>query len=114
MRDTRTPIAHSQKSARVAIEYSIARRVIDAPQHRSAINGLPVIRASFLRLLYIHGCKTLIRSAIKDRNAYITRTFGTAHRIRRDTQKTHTRKAGGIAGTLFLRSDAITTSVRMI
>jgi len=83
---------------------------MDAPQHRSAINGLPLITASFLKLLYLHGCKTLIRSAIKDRNAYITRTFGAAHRIRRDTHETHTRKAG----TLFLRSDAITTSVRTI
>jgi len=52
----------------------LRNRIIDTPQHYSAINGLLVISASFLGPLYIRGCKTLIRSAVKDRNAYITRT----------------------------------------
>lgn len=92
-----------------AIGYS-TRRVIGAPQHRSAINGLPVISTSFLSPLYIHGCKTLIRAAIKDRNAYITRTGGGIVYTVRRAQNTRRRRArGGIAGTSFLRSNAITT-----
>lgn len=72
--------------------YSTRERVIGAPQHRSAINGLPVISASFLSPLYIHGCKTLIRSAIKDRNAYITRTGGGVVYIARRAQNTRRRR----------------------
>lgn len=84
-----------KKKGREKREYSGRRafdsRVIGVPQHRSAINGLLVISAPFLNPLYIRGAvKHLYDPAIKDRNAYITRT-GCIVYIARDAHKTHGR-----------------------